>query len=468
MAVRTWKVSALRFLIAAILIIAGGCGGGGGGSAPDTLNPQALNLVFVRSADIDRATGGLSVRGLNRALAMGSFLEDILAGEPASGIHALEPATHPISSNAIPDLSPLETIEQFALLYQNSLGYGDDVSSIAVDLTFTNEGANLELIDAIVKNNRTGNFFFAVPVEMLRRLMGDVGDAEGLNLDLPPTPADAYNHVYVISIPSEGAARVEVFDAGIRPSDSYPDLHLQGGGPCEQAPFTFSTAGNSAYKVPAGVNRGEILYFVRHAEAHPVSGFDNGNYVCQGQWRAIGQPSILLQKIGGAPDLIYSSDPAELVSGSLGGEYSYVRPSLTVNPVAIQTGMSLNIAAENGQSVPWYDAPAGVSFFFFGGRFSGKSLLVGWEHEHIQSMLEGLIGQYGPLPPGMPSWSGDDYSTIYRIQLDASGNLSFSNSCSGITTASLPANCPAFSARQDVRSRTGISSAPRRTSPDPG
>ncbi len=102
MAVRRWKVSALRVLIAAMLIIAGGCGGGGGGSAPYTLNPQALNLVFVRSADIDRATGGLSVRGLNRALAMGSFLEDILAGEPAFGIHALEPATHPISSNAIP------------------------------------------------------------------------------------------------------------------------------------------------------------------------------------------------------------------------------------------------------------------------------------------------------------------------------------------------------------------------------
>src|ERR1039458_3422812 len=49
--------------------------------------------------------------------------------------------------------------------------------------------------------------------------------------------------------------------------------------------------------VPAGINTNETVYLVRHAEAHPTSWWEDGNYIAAGQWRALDLPYALRGKI---------------------------------------------------------------------------------------------------------------------------------------------------------------------------
>ena len=55
---------------------------------------------------------------------------------------------------------------------------------------------------------------------------------------------------------------------------------------------------------------------IRHAEAHPVSGWDDGNFVGAGQWRALALPNALRGKI--SPTQVYSIDPAQVYPGAYG------------------------------------------------------------------------------------------------------------------------------------------------------
>ncbi len=63
--------------------------------------------------------------------------------------------------------------------------------------------------------------------------------------------------------------------------------------------------------IPAGTNTNETVYWVRHAEAHPTSWWEEGNYVGAGQWRALDLPNALRGKI--KPDQVYSIDPAQVI-----------------------------------------------------------------------------------------------------------------------------------------------------------
>jgi hypothetical protein len=76
------------------------------------------------------------------------------------------------------------------------------------------------------------------------------------------------------------------------------------------------------------INKNETVYMIRHAEAHPTTWFEDGNYVAAGEWRALGLPNALRGKIH--PTQVYSIDPAVgFASGAGRSNSSYVRPSLT-------------------------------------------------------------------------------------------------------------------------------------------
>ena len=82
-----------------------GCGGSAQPTppAPTPLSAENLNLIFVvsedlayhASGDMNPETANLTNRGLQRTLAMGSFLQEkVLGGLNVNGIFALEPMTH--------------------------------------------------------------------------------------------------------------------------------------------------------------------------------------------------------------------------------------------------------------------------------------------------------------------------------------------------------------------------------------
>jgi hypothetical protein len=244
------------------------------------------------------------------------------------------------------------------------------------------------------------------------------------------------------------------FDSNLSPLSTYPALPspVPVSTSCTATPFNITvTGGAGGAVIPAGVNINETLYIIRHAEAHPQPNWDDGNYVCGGQWRALDLPNALRGKI--SPQLVYSIDPAQVISGSVSAVgnsgWSYVRPALTAEPYAIANNLPFYLAAGfelDAQNPPQLSTQAS-DFFFTGGKLSAQKVLLAWEHAHIPSTVNALLESYYPNggAPSVPAWAGDDYDSIWTVMLDAQGNLTVNNNvCEGIVSASLPVTCPEF------------------------
>ena len=204
------------------------------------------------------------------------------------------------------------------------------------------------------------------------------------------------------------------------------------------------TGGVGGAVIPPGTNTNETIYIVRHADAHPLNDWSDGNIVCAGQWRALDLPNALRGKI--SPNLVYSIDPAQTSPGTEGFSWSSVAPSLTVAPYAIANNLPYDLAA--GFEIS--DSNSASDFFFTdltGANFSNQTMLLGWAYVQIPQMVNSLIESYFPSggQPVAPPWPGNDYDTIWTVTLDAEGNLTVDNAmCEGINSAALPATCPQF------------------------
>ena len=479
--------------------------GCGGSPQPDAilpaqspLNAENLNFIFVVSEDLtynaiddmNPQTANLTSRGLQRALAMGSFLQQkVLGGQNANGIFALEPMTHLQTGNNYPDLVPLETIQQFAMLNQITLSYENLTpvanNSFPVNVSYSSapvpsgvvqpllmcssadglpyscqgldfrdaEGANETLLADLIQANTSGFYVFSAPWETVTAMMAGINQAKGYNLFLPQRYMGP-DYIYAISIPRLGSASLMIYSSQINPPSTYPTLPAGGivSAPCLPA-TTNSTfhilviGGVDGAVVPAGVNKNETLYLIRHAEAHPTQWWEDGNYIGKGQWRALDLPYALARKI--KPTVIYSIDPAQVLTGStsaVGDSYSYVRTDMTVAPYAIANNLPFNLAASfsmQAQNPPQLATQA-ADFFFMGGTFSNQALLVGWEHDHIPTTVNALLSIYHANQTA-PNWPANDFDTVWTVKLDANGNLSVDNDvCEGLSSADLPKAPPAF------------------------
>jgi hypothetical protein len=203
------------------------------------------------------------------------------------------------------------------------------------------------------------------------------------------------------------------------------------------------SGGNNGAVAPATMNTNETVYMIRHAEAHPLPGWEDGNFVGAGQWRALDLPNALRGKIN--PTLLYSIDPAQIASQGK-SQWSYVRPSLTVEPYAIANNLPLNLVS--GIQIFDTNSPQLTSDFFFkGGKFSNQTVLLAWEHNHFPPIVDALVSNYFPSGGGpvAPAWPSPDYDTIWTVKLDGAGNLTVDNAmCEGINSATLPVTAPQF------------------------
>jgi len=474
-------------LLSLALSLLAGCGGSSG-LAP--LSADNLNLIFVvspdlahnASGDVNPSTANLSNQGLQRSLLMATYLkQQVLGTQNVTAIYALTPMTHLQTANNYPDMAALGYIQEFALLNQTTLtvdnaaytannvpinaayapgsvpdgvvvptSYCTDCSGLVFNDTKDNNGA---LVSGIInKPNASGYYVFSAPWETTSAMLANINKLYGSSLTLPTRYADP-NHVYAVSITPSGKASLVTYDSKLNPPVTYPVLpsHQSFSASCTytQQPYfsTVRTGGVDGAVVPSNSSTNQTIYIIRHAEAHPDTGmkFEDGNFVGAGQWRALDLPSALRGKIS-PPDMVYSVDPAQWYPISATKNVSYVRPSLTVLPYAIANNLPYSLASSFSILDPNHSQLTS-DFFFTGGKFSNKTVLLAWESSRIKPLINALLNSYGvsSLPLLPTDWPGADYDTIWTVKLDATGNLTVDNSlCEGIDSTKLPVAAPQF------------------------
>lgn len=469
------------------LMLFAGCKGGSDASryANTPLSADNINLIFVVSpdlahnaeGDIHPDTANLTNQGLQRSLLMATYLKrHVLGTNNVTSIYALAPMTHLQTANHYPDMAAIGYIQHFALLNQitikgttansypiNTAYAPRDVPAGVVEpnpyrpgaqgLTFNDvNGNNAALATRIIDANVPGFHVFSAPWDTISALLADINKLHNYNLNLPATYSGP-NMVYAISIEASGRARLVTLDSKLNPPDTYPVLPLPvAAASCTQQTY-FSitrTGGVNGVVVPAGMNTNQTVYLIRHADAHPTSNFEDGNYVGAGQWRALSLPEVLPEALRGqpSPTVVYSIDPAQSFALAADFMVSYVRPSLTLLPYAIANNLPYELIASFyiGAATDPAVAKATSDFLFTGDNLSNHTILLAWEREHYPPLVTYLIESYGgtvPVPP-LP-WPQDDYDTLWTVTLDAQGNLTVNNAlCEGIDSASLPPTAPQF------------------------
>lgn len=409
--------------------------------ATPTINSNAFNFIFVPSFESNPVTNNLSIQGLNHSLLFGQLLYQITANK-INAIYALDPFADTI--NSIPDFKPIQSIENYALL--NGFGI---TANISKDPTMVEN-----LIATVFENGSygvilNGNYVFALPIPLINAILQDLSIYNNYALKFTYTPLTNNHQYLILSILDMANISATTYNDGIIANNNYPDLNLTADAPCIESSIVI----NTSTLPPLNINHDETVYFVRHVEAHPGEdshdshqfwGFDDGNYVCQGQWRALASSNILLDKLDGKlPDYVYSSDPGEMYIESF--PFTYVRPALTISPFTIKYGIPLNLVAAN--NFTWNQPESLATYFFTNNKFSNKTLLVAWEHGGIDKAVKFLFkGVYNDTSAEaqLPHWVSTDYDTIWKLELDGNGDAKFSNSCEGIATVSLPMSCPKF------------------------
>jgi hypothetical protein len=479
------------FLVLTLALLAG-CGGDSGpspGPAPVAsiaLSADNINLIFVVTpdlvnnapGDINPATANLTSQGLQRSLQMATYLkQQVLGGSNATRIYTLQPMSQLQTANSYPNMAAITYIQQFAMLNQVTLtgaggynsplytgnsfplnaSYADPTAgSQAVPyqgLEFTGtSGNNALLLSTLLYYNLPGFYVFSAPWETINGLM-TILKTQYANLTLPAAYAGP-NQVYAVSIrpkttTTAAAASLVTYNSDLNPPAGYPVLPAPlAGAACPGPNSTPALFNISATALPAmGINTNMTIHLIRHAEAHPWSGWDDGNFVAAGQWRALALPDALKGKIN--PSVVYSIDPAQVYTGAIltagNSNFSYVRPSLTVAPYAIANGLPYHLVSEFQIFGPTSPNDT-VQYFFFNPQFSGKTILLAWEHAHFPPLITALLAKYpNPSTTTAPSWPSSDYDTIWTVKLDALGNLAVDNSlCEGIDSSKLPATAPLF------------------------
>jgi len=398
-----------------------------------TLDGNAWNFIFVQSFEGDLGpNNNLSIEGFNHAHLFGQLLNTLTAGKSGAirQAYVFDP-----SDGLASDMRASESIEPFAVL--NNLGI-IHVLVNSGDASVYNSPAYI--LNQILANQPGGIYVIAMPAAVINNTLQSLGGPS----NPAPSLAPGDSHQYAVWSVEQGKSSIAVYEDGLKPEKRYPELHVRGGAQCPQNPVTIHV--KNPHVGEFKLNAGLTIHFIRHVEAHPTGSFEDGNYVCQGEWRAIGATEILRKKIGGLPDTIYTTNPNDIIGCST--QCSYVRPSLTIAPFAIEHGRKLELA-----SYQWNDAPSLAAALFTQNspyskkEFDHSTILVAWEHVHIEQAIKYLFGAiYGDVKAAnqVPAWSYTDYDSIWTVKSDERGDLTFTNSCEGIASETLPSTCPAF------------------------
>ena len=128
-------------------------------------------------------------------------------------------------------------------------------------------------------------------------------------------------------------------------------------GPAQTPQFQIAvTGGEKGAVLPPGINTNETFYMVRHAEAHPQGVWDDGNYVAQGQWRALDLPNASLAGLAAFYAIV------NLPRASLPQVFREMARVLKPDGLLL---LAFHIGDETLHRNEWWDRPVTLDFRFF-------------------------------------------------------------------------------------------------------
>lgn len=174
----------------------------------------------------------------------------------------------------------------------------------------------------------------------------------------------------------------------------------------------------------------ETIVFFRHGEK-PSGGY--GQLTCQGLNRALALPAVLKSKFA-RPSYLYAPNPAVKISDPAGSFY-YVRPLATIEPTAIQLGLSVN----TGKG---YTDITGLQSLLITSTKADATIFVAWEHLYLQKIVQNIMNTYGGGVV-VPAWTSGDYDSLYIVKVDYTGGTitaRFERDAEGLNGQ--PTTCP--------------------------
>jgi hypothetical protein len=145
------------------------------------------------------------------------------------------------------------------------------------------------------------------------------------------------------------------------------------------------------------------IVILRHAEK-PDLGL--GQLTCQGLNRSLALPSVLLSRYG-QPTAIYVPNPA-ILKKDKGVPYAYVRPLATIEPLAIRSGLPIQVEFGMTQvdslAEMLLKAPHGTQ-------------VVAWEHHWGEALAKRLLVNLKGDPNEVPKWEDTDFDSVYVIHI---------------------------------------------------
>jgi hypothetical protein len=169
----------------------------------------------------------------------------------------------------------------------------------------------------------------------------------------------------------------------------------------------------------------KTIVVIRHGEKK--EGKSMGGLSCKGLNRGLALPDMLLSRYGNnikgifAPEPVYIQEPGDGDNNSW-----YLRPIITIDPLAIRMGMAINIHFDMGESTDQltlakniYEAEPGV-------------YIIAWEHKHIPQLIDNIMSLYKENRQ-VPDWNDTDFERLYVIRIFKNGQITLTPEKEGLS-----------------------------------
>jgi hypothetical protein len=150
----------------------------------------------------------------------------------------------------------------------------------------------------------------------------------------------------------------------------------------------------------------ETIVLIRHGEKTKQ---ELGQLNIRGLNRSLAIPNVLIGKFG-KPNYIFAPNPSVQVNTRSTSPSSYIRPLATIEPTAIQLGMTVN--AQIG-----YDDIKGLQTELSKPIYSNSVIFVAWEHIMEDLFAKNMMTTYANNASIVPDWPDNDFDSIFVIRI---------------------------------------------------